>query len=786
MLNFNLKILIKKALKSLLGPQQVKAIKSSFNRLQNHKTALDRFKPLRFYQWVGDLFKTEVNPVELLKSAQPSDSEGLKAEYYEKGLDQIPDNFVVYRIIGNDLYPRHKKGQSRENLRFILEHESDFEHCEKAFIVNRIIDQEEEKAIIKLLEEHRQRYIHIKFCPEEYERIGWDTKALPKLGYFNSKDFYYLEPREKVRVSGAVYRLKNNYVMNNNGARNTALRDGKSRAKWILPWDGNCFIAQSAWEQIRTDVTGSPYLKYFVVPMARILDNRQLLRDDFIPEPVEEPQLIFRKDSSEEFNEEFPYGRRPKVELFWRLGIPGKWDRWGDFAWDLPRRPLSAEARQFGVAGWVARLFSGMETLEKDDMQSFEQRGSDRLKSIMATLRHVDTEVTGRFAQDLSILRFKVLEGEGQKYLSNSRSDLSALIDQLIMDAEEAMNRGPYSVIDKTTLPPSGVAKDYWHPAPYWWPNPDTPDGLPYINRDGIRVPGTRLYEPESDKYDRTRLQLVFDDSIMLALAWRFTKQQKYADHAARIMERFFVNSDTGMNPHLKYAQVRMGHDNNMGSNSGIIEMKDLYYYLDAVRLLVGAGVLTPATLKSVDQWLETYLDWLLNSPQGLGECMANNNHGSYYDLQVASVAAFLGRHEISLQALARAQDRIGRHFKPDGSQPQELERNTSAHYCCFNFQSWINIAEMASRWGFDLWSYQAPNGASLIKGAQWLLSHLGSKWPYQQIDQFDYDRFYPVWFVVPEGLVQLPEGVSMPDTKYQVKAKFFPHDGIRPYWNLG
>ena len=37
------------------------------------------------------------------------------------------------------------------------------------------------------------------------------------------------------------------------------------------------------------------------------------------------------------------------------------------------------------------------------------------------------------------------------------------------------------------------------------------------------------------------------------------------------------------MTPHLSYAQVRMGHDGNAGSKSGIIEMKDLYYYLDAV-----------------------------------------------------------------------------------------------------------------------------------------------------------------------------------------------------------
>lgn len=59
--------------------------------------------------------------------------------------------------------------------------------------------------------------------------------------------------------------------------------------------------------------------------MTRTLNNEQLLSNDFTPDPVEEPQIIFRSDSTEKFNEDFYYGRRPKVELFWLLGIPGKW-----------------------------------------------------------------------------------------------------------------------------------------------------------------------------------------------------------------------------------------------------------------------------------------------------------------------------------------------------------------------------------------------------------------------------------------------------------------------------
>jgi hypothetical protein len=37
------------------------------------------------------------------------------------------------------------------------------------------------------------------------------------------------------RAQAHLRRFKNNYVINNNGARNAALRDGKARAKWVLP-----------------------------------------------------------------------------------------------------------------------------------------------------------------------------------------------------------------------------------------------------------------------------------------------------------------------------------------------------------------------------------------------------------------------------------------------------------------------------------------------------------------------------------------------------------------------
>ena len=56
---------------------------------------------------------------------------------------------------------------------------------------------------------------------------------------------------------------------------------------------------------------------------------------------------------------------------------------------------------------------------------------------------------------------------------------------RLRKNAEISRKRGPYSVMDKEDVPPSGDKHDYLSYARYWWPNPNTKDGLPYVRRDG-------------------------------------------------------------------------------------------------------------------------------------------------------------------------------------------------------------------------------------------------------------------------------------------------------------
>lgn len=290
------------------------------------------------------------------------------------------------------------------------------------------------------------------------------------------------------------------------------------------------------------------------------------------------------------------------------------------------------------------------------------------------------------------------------------------------------------------------------------------------------------MYEPESDRYDRTRLQHLFDDTTALALAHAITGRVEFAAHAAQQIHTWFVAPETRMTPHLRYAQVRRGWNRNEGTGTGVIEFKDFYYFLDAVRLVDHAGALASETRDGLRAWLEEYLGWLHSSRQGAHERAGRNNHGSYYDLQVAAIAAWLGEREVLRDSLVRAQARIVSQIDAEGMQPEEMRRTTTAHYCCFNLQAWLTLARIGRRTGLLAPDLTSDPWERVARAVGWVLDQNLAAWPYRQINAFDADRGLPLAVHAREtGL--LPVGARIPTGT--AKPRFDPHDGIPPYWEL-
>ena len=76
--------------------------------------------------------------------------------------------------------------------------------------------------------------------------------------------------------------------------------------------------------------------------------------------------------------------------------------------------------------------------------------------------------------------------------IKNESASFLPAYQKLMADAKNALDAKPTSVVEKNRTAASGDKHDYLSLAPYWWPDPDKEDGLPWIRRDGEVNPMTR------------------------------------------------------------------------------------------------------------------------------------------------------------------------------------------------------------------------------------------------------------------------------------------------------
>jgi len=344
-------------------------------------------------------------------------------------------------------------------------------------------------------------------------------------------------------------------------------------------------------------------------------------------------------------------------------------------------------------------------------------------------------------AQDTSLVSLRAEElARAKSSLRRGDSTLRPALDRLLGDADRALTTGPFTVTEKKRIPPSRDPHDYMSLAPYWWPDSTSPNGLPYVRRDGVRNPDT-----EKD-YDSPRLKRMGDAVTTLALAYYFTGREPYAERAAQLLHVWFVASETRMNPRLTYAQAIPGVTD--GRGIGIIETRGLIRLLDALRMLERSSSWKRDDRRATREWMGAYLDWLLTSPNGRDEQAAKNNHGSWYDAQTAALALFLGRSELTRRIVeASKARRIAVQITPDGRQPLEETRTRSLDYSIFNLEALMQLAEIGTKVDVDLWHYEAPSGGS-IRGALAYLSAYADparKWEGEQITAIDATRMLEV-----------------------------------------
>jgi unsaturated chondroitin disaccharide hydrolase len=313
---------------------------------------------------------------------------------------------------------------------------------------------------------------------------------------------------------------------------------------------------------------------------------------------------------------------------------------------------------------------------------------------------------------------------EARRRLRKNDASLMPAYAALLKAADSALTLAPISVMQKSKTPPSGNKHDFMSLAPYWWPDPSKPNGLPYIRRDGEMNPESRI------DHDGLRFQATEDAVKALAMAYFFTGKEKYAAKATQLLRVFFIDPATRMNPNLNYAQAVPGV--NDGRGIGIIDTRVIPQLVDAIRLLRSSPSLSPVEYQALVSWCSDYLTWLRDSKNGKEERAAENNHGTWYDAQVAALALFVGDSAFARQViLSDDKARIAAQIQPNGSQPLELVRTRPIHYSLFNLDPYSQLAEMGRFVNIDLWTYVAPNGGNIRAALRWVAPYTDStiKW---------------------------------------------------------
>src|SRR5437764_5599729 len=336
-------------------------------------------------------------------------------------------------------------------------------------------------------------------------------------------------------------------------------------------------------------------------------------------------------------------------------------------------------------------------------------------------------------ASDPSVPRTFLLDARQlqltRQRLHDGDKSLTAAWARLEREAQKALSEGPFSVVNKSVTPPSEDKHDYMTQAPYFWPDPKSPNGLPYIRRDGER-------NPEINKItDHQSLDKIEAGVETLALAYYFKGDEAYAAKAVQLLRAFFLDRATRMNPNLEYAQFIPSV--NTGRGICLIETRGLTRVVDAIGLLAGSKALSGEDDRGLREWYGKFLQWMLDSKNGREEAAAKNNHGTYYDLQIVSYALFVGRKDLARQVLEQAREkRIAAQIESDGRQPLELARTKAWSYSNGNLDGLMELATLGERVGVDLWNFQTHDGRSIRKALDFLtpIAIGEGKWQFQEL----------------------------------------------------
>jgi hypothetical protein len=311
--------------------------------------------------------------------------------------------------------------------------------------------------------------------------------------------------------------------------------------------------------------------------------------------------------------------------------------------------------------------------------------------------------------------------------------------------ADAALTAGPWSVMQKSKIAPSGDKHDYLSIAPYYWgTQPITtanPYGCPMIRKDGVRNPAAAVGT------DWAARAAAWPAIYNLALAWYYTGNSAYAQRAELDMRTWFLDPATAMNPQLPYSQIIPCVTK---SGSGIIDSSEIFgLVVDAAGILdSGAPGWTSTDTQAMHTWVGKYLTWMTTSPDGISNQASTDNTGSFQAAQDAAMAYYLGQTSQAMTLVQLGEKRVDLYISASGQQPYEMARTRPWHYSLFNLTALCRLAGTARHLNVNLWTYVGSGGGSMNKAVEFLAPYAAGKatWSFPDLDSpIPLDAAYPV-----------------------------------------
>jgi hypothetical protein len=294
-------------------------------------------------------------------------------------------------------------------------------------------------------------------------------------------------------------------------------------------------------------------------------------------------------------------------------------------------------------------------------------------------------------------------------YLTSNKEIESAYKNHILLEADKALDSKSVSIVHNKWKKQFNVSpNEYVSLSTYYWPDPDNPNGK-YIKKLKIN---NKKYKYSDRKY----IDIILNKIQCLALAYKLSSNEAYADKGIKLIKCFFLNSKTHMIPRLSHSGIIVEDQskNSFTTHGCIVDTNSFYILGDLTEIL-----LDTTSKNAMMLWFKNISDWFLYSDYGLKSKIKTNNWLTSYYVQVLSYLYASGQTELCKKILEDNFEKILiTQIESDGTQPHEQSRDCPIHYSNYNLHLLTRLALIGQKYDINIWSYKHSSGKGSLYAA--------------------------------------------------------------------